>query len=114
MAQHWHTQHGPTSWLALAFLRRQRRVGHMALLLLITCVIAGCGGAPAIFDAAGQAAREINQLWWLLFGLGTAVYIAVMGYLLLALYRRRPLTEGAPGWGGNTRTVIWVALCCRP
>ena len=111
MAWHLHTPRGPTAWLALAFLWRPGRVGHIALLFLATCLIAGCGGAPAIFDAAGQAAREINRLWWLLFGLGTAVYIAVMGYLLLALYRRRPpMTEGTPGWGGNTRTVIWGGI----
>lgn len=111
MAWHWYTPRNPKFWRSIVPIGRQGRVGHATLLLLITCVIAGCGGAPAIFDAAGQAAREINRLWWLLFGLGTAVYLAVMGYLLLALYRRPPaLAEGNPGWGGNTRTVIWGGI----
>lgn len=100
----------PKLWLTILGVWSQGRLANSGLLLLVTCAVTGCGAAPAIFDAAGQAAREINQLWWLLFGLGTAVYIAVMGYLLLALYRRRPLTEGAPGWGGNTRTVIWGGI----
>lgn len=81
------------------------------LLLLLVGGVAGCGGAPAIFDAAGDAAREINRLWWLLFGLGSAVYLAVMGYLLLALYRRRQAEYlPSPGGGGSTRTVIWGGI----
>ncbi|MEZ4732770.1 MAG: cytochrome c oxidase subunit II [Caldilineaceae bacterium] len=74
-------------------------------------VVTGCGEAPAIFDAAGRAAVEINRLWWLFLWLGSAVYGAVMGYLFLALYRRRrqPASDGV-GSGGSTRTVIWGGI----
>lgn len=85
--------------------------GYTVFMLLVACSVTGCGDAPAIFDAAGPAAREINQLWWLLFGLGTAVYVGVMGYLLLALYRRRAAPSAdKPGWGGSLRTVIWGGI----
>ncbi len=79
--------------------------------VLIACVLTGCGDSPAMFDAAGPAAQEINRLWWLLFGLGSAVYVVVVGYLLLALYRRRqPLADGGLAEGGSTRTVIWGGI----
>ncbi|MBX3011666.1 MAG: cytochrome c oxidase subunit II [Caldilineaceae bacterium] len=77
----------------------------------LTLFLTGCGEAPAIFDAAGEAARVINRLWWLLFGLGSAVYVVVMGYLLWALHRRRqaaPINELATG--GSTRTVVWGGI----
>jgi len=102
-------------------LSGQSREGHrrwklLAPLALLVAFLSGCGEAPAIFDAAGQAAKQINSLWWLLFGLGSAVYIVVMGYLFLALYRRRqPTTDAvlAPDGdlgGGNTRVVIWGGI----
>lgn len=101
------------------------RWGRLAPFALILVFLSGCGEAPAIFDAAGQGAKQINSLWWLLFGLGSAVYVVVMGYLLLALYRRRQLTidpimakdtvtEGNPEedhlGSGNTRVVIWGGI----
>lgn len=85
--------------------------GYSGLALVTGLLLAGCGEAPAIFDAAGEAARVINRLWWLLFSLGSAVYGVVMGYLLLALYRRRqPLGAGALATGGTTRTVLWGGI----
>lgn len=79
--------------------------------IVAAVALAGCGEAPAIFDAAGRAATEINRLWWLLFWLGSAVYVAVMGYLLLALYRRRQqTTHDTVASGGSIRTVIWGGI----
>ncbi len=93
----------------LEWNRRSR--GYVGFWLLAVVGLMGCGESPAIFNAAGQAAVEINRLWWLLFGLGSAVYVAVISYLLLALYRRRqPHTAGTLLSGGSTRTVIWGGI----
>lgn len=60
-----------------------------------------------MLEAGGSAAAEINRLWWLMFGIGTVVYVIVMGYLLLALFRRRPSArEGTPREG--SRFVLWA------
>jgi len=101
------TRHHPLN--PLRWTRQTLRyVGYYGLIAL---VLVGCGDSPAIFDAAGKAASEINRLWWLLFWLGSAVYVAVIGYLMLALHRRRqPLAEGSLLSGGSTRTVIWGGI----
>lgn len=112
MAQYlWTVQCAKPPWPSFRS-RQQKHWGYAGVLLLAACSLTGCGGAPAIFDAAGQAAREINQLWWVLFGLGTAVYLGVIAYLFLALYRRRSSPQNAenPGWGGSIRTVIWGGI----
>lgn len=38
---------------------------------------------------AGPQAASISQLWWLMFGTCTAVYVLVMGVLAVAVLRRR-------------------------
>lgn len=91
--------------------RGNRSWGLLAACVLVAVALTGCDTAPSIFDAAGRAATEINRLWWLLFGLGSAVYVAVMGYLLLALYRcRQPPTDNSVASGGSIRTVIWGGI----
>lgn len=119
MAWHLWTTHCAKHWGSCLRSGQQKYRTYAGLLLLVTWSLTGCAGAPAIFDAAGPAAREINQLWWVLFGLGTAVYIGVIAYLLLALYRRRSSSSttvanggnvASPGWGGSIRTVIWGGI----
>jgi cytochrome c oxidase subunit 2 len=41
------------------------------------------------FDPQGPGAAHIASLWWLLLGLGVAVYLLVMGLFLWAFWRRR-------------------------
>lgn len=60
-----------------------------------------------MLDAGGTAAAQINRLWWLMFGIGGAVYVIVMGYLLLALFRRRATYEEGPPPEGS-RFVLWA------
>lgn len=45
------------------------------------------GGTPSVLDPQG-AARYIADLWWLLAGLGGAIFVFVMIYLAFALWRR--------------------------
>lgn len=57
-----------------------------ALVLLLS----GCANAPSILDPQGPAAARIADLWWLLFWMAMAVLAFVLGFLALALFRRRP------------------------
>lgn len=86
----------------------------MVLLFLLTACSQSGDGRPvvdagaAMLDAAGPAAAQINVLWWVMFGVGTLVYVIVMGYMLVALFRRRSGEfdpDNRPTEG--TRIVIW-------
>lgn len=59
--------------------------------------LGGCSsaGAPSALDARGYAAERINLLWWVMLGLGAAVFVLVTGLLLVALFRRRGEGGGA-------------------
>ncbi|RIK57506.1 MAG: cytochrome c oxidase subunit II [Chloroflexi bacterium] len=66
-------------------LVRAVRLAGAALLLGI---LAGCSTAPSALEPQGPAAAEIAGLSRLLFVMGGAVYLAVMGFLGVALLRR--------------------------
>lgn len=84
------------------------------LLLFGSLSVSGCTASPAIFVPKGRAASEINELWWLMLVLGTLVFLGVMGYLALALYRRRPPAQTAPSpiapGRASARMVMWGGI----
>lgn len=61
--------------------------------LLITIVsmltLTACGSSSGALDPRGPAASTTADHWWLLFWLGLAVYVVVMGLLLYAIMRAR-------------------------
>jgi cytochrome c oxidase subunit II len=65
------------------------------LLAFSWLALSGCAGAPVTrgipdsLSPRGPAAENIASLWWLMFGLGTAVFIAVTVLLLYAVRKRR-------------------------
>lgn len=70
---------------------------RLSLLMRLSCVaglllISGCGGGEAhrqsALDAAGPAARHIEQLWWVLFWVCLFVFAVVLVLTGLALSRR--------------------------
>jgi cytochrome c oxidase subunit II len=63
------------------------------------------GLAAGALDPQGPVAEAIADLWWLMFGLGVAVFAVVAGLLAGGLFRRRPADETA----GDTRSVrLWI------
>jgi cytochrome c oxidase subunit II len=61
-------------------------------------LLGGCGGGPASTLAPeGPGAQRIAALSWTLFTVGAAVYLLVVGALLLAVARRRPANGRGPG-----------------
>jgi cytochrome c oxidase subunit 2 len=56
----------------------------------LALALGGCAGPQSALEPHSPAAWEINRLWWVTLGLGTAVFVVVMVFLLAALFRRRP------------------------
>ena len=87
-----------------------------ALFLLAACSDAGTllpnldgparASVPSALAPRGPVAAIIANLWWLMLGLGTVIYLGTMGYLLWALFRRRPTREREPRPGQDTRFVV--------
>jgi cytochrome c oxidase subunit 2 len=79
-------------------------------LLLVALAAAACGNdaSPSITDPKGPAAERINSVWWLMFGLATAVYIVVAALIIMAALRGR----GTGGEGKPSRIsegkFIWI------
>ena len=91
---------------AAAERRRRAALGDVAAMTRLLGVGAGLGrrdrpvpaiaaaGMQSALDPAGPQAARIGGLWWLIFGVCTAVYVLVMGGLAAALWRRhRPRTR---------------------
>jgi cytochrome c oxidase subunit II len=72
--------------------------GAPMLLLLALFWLAGCAteATPNALDPRGPAAAEIAGLWWIMFWLAMAVFVAVMALLFLAIYKSRQRQEGDP------------------
>ncbi len=65
-------------------------------------LLSACGASPSALEPQGPAAREIAGLWWWMLGLGTAVGLFVLGFIALALFRRRSgETAAHPGQAGH-------------
>ncbi len=69
---------------------RQYRITFSGLLVLLSLFIAGCSGTPVnMLDARGPAAANIAELWWVMFVLGTAIFLLVVGIVLAIVLKRR-------------------------
>lgn len=60
-------------------------------IISVILLIAGCGGNDfqSALSPGGPAARDIAELWWVLFALGTAVFVVVVAMTLFAALGRR-------------------------
>ncbi len=69
----------------------------------------------SVFDPASPQARAVAHLWWWMFGVGAAVWLAVMAAMLLSLRRRRAvrgpdeLMQPAPGMDSHIERVVKAA-----
>lgn len=62
---------------------------RIILIITTAAFFTGCEAAPSTFDPQGPAAAQIGTLWWVMLGLGTAVYLMVMGLMAVALFSSR-------------------------
>lgn len=66
---------------------------------------------PNVLDPRGPAAADIAVVWWVMFGLGTAVFVAVTVLLVVSVVRRRtaPVVEDAlagEGLAGGSNMLV--------
>ena len=80
--------------LALPSFTQHKGVRY-AILCLAGFLLAACENAPSAVDPRGPAAARIADIWWFTLIVGGVVYVAVVAYLLVALFRRRQRDEHA-------------------
>jgi cytochrome c oxidase subunit 2 len=75
------------------------RNGRALLLLLLVWLLGSCATlpnaisqTPSSLDTHGFGAGRIADLWWVMFGLGTLIYVLVIVLMAMALLRRRRAT----------------------
>jgi cytochrome c oxidase subunit II len=59
---------------------------------------------PSVLQPVSEIARRIEGLWWLMFWLGSAVWVLVMAVLALT-FTRRSRERGATWWNGQPLVV---------
>jgi len=99
-----------------------KRLYQSGLFLLAVALASGCAAepisppiTPSALEPRGSNAAYIAQLWWLMLGLGIAIFVVVLELLTAALLRRRRATSAtAPETGSDVgrRWLLWggVAL----
>lgn len=77
-------------------------------------VLAGCGGnSPSMLDTRGAESKRVAGMWWLMFGLASAVYVVVAAFIVISIVRgRRKRT--APDGGPRDDTFIWFGGILAP
>ncbi|MEW6473816.1 MAG: cytochrome c oxidase subunit II [Actinomycetota bacterium] len=65
--------------------------------------VACADGAPSILEPRSDAARRVEGLWWLMFWISAVVVAVVIGFIAVAVRRRRaergPVDHRAVRWG---------------
>lgn len=69
---------------------------------LLVGILSSCEGVQSVLGPSGPAAEQIAELWWLMFGVATAVVVIVTVLLLLAIFWPRQSTP----WGGTPFIVV--------
>ena len=57
-------------------------------------VTAQAGGLQSVMDPAGPQSAHINRLWWFMFVVCTVVFVIVMVFTLMAVFRKRSEPAG--------------------
>ena len=80
-----------------------------AIGVAIALLLAGCGGGPSTLNPKGPGAAHIANLWWILLALGSIVFVAVIVFLLFALFRpRREQTDS--GMYIGSRIILYAGV----
>ena len=77
--------------------------------MLAGAVLTACSnkGSPSMLDPKGPEAHRIAGVWWLMFGLATAVYVIVAGFIIVAMLRGRRTASGK-GSRISDGHFIWI------
>jgi cytochrome c oxidase subunit II len=71
--------------------------GRNKVLVIATSswLIGSCAAAPSSLSSQSPAAAQITGLWWVMFGLGTVIWVGVVALLLGGLFRPRETDDRA-------------------
>ncbi|MCA0453454.1 MAG: cytochrome c oxidase subunit II [Chloroflexi bacterium] len=75
-------------------MKLSRKRSRLLLLVLCVVLLAACQGESSILDPSGEGAMHIANLWWVMLIIAAVVYVQVISFLLLALFRRRNADGG--------------------
>jgi cytochrome c oxidase subunit 2 len=67
-----------------------------------------------VLNPEGPVARAMADLWWLMFGIGAAVFVLVMALLAVGLFRRREPGDAPAGDDRVTRRFIVLGGVALP
>ncbi len=94
-----------------------RRLLWNSLLFLGFLLLSACTGVaispsrtPSTLDPQGPAAAHYAELWWVMFGLGTLIWVLVTVLMFAALLRRRKEKLVAPDSRGGDTGRNWPIL----
>ncbi len=78
-------------------------------------LLASCSEArsPSTLEPRGPAAERIEGLWWLMLWISTAVFIVVVGFLIVAVmrgHRKDVKPAGEVGWGERFIVISGVII----
>ena len=89
----------------------RRRRAWVGLFVLSTTLLTACSSkAPSITNPKGDEAHTISNIWWLMCGLASAVYLIVGGFIVVAAV---PLAVGAYAvilWQRYGTPLVWLRV----
>ena len=109
-------------------ISRHRRLLLLLIALAAALIVSACAGPDRLgiesvvesdlpqnsLDPAGPAARSIDNLWWLVFWIATAVFVVVEAALVFAVLRfrrRKGADRPVKQVHGNTRLeIVWTVV----
>ncbi|MFN2608922.1 MAG: cytochrome c oxidase subunit II [Acidimicrobiales bacterium] len=92
--------------------RRAPGRGRVALVVVgtavLTVALTSCGGhAPSMLAGKGTESRRVTGVWWLMFGLASAVYVVVGAFIVVAIARGRRGGRDTEAGTPKDDTFIW-------
>ncbi len=82
------------------------RAGKRFVFLVIFFFICGCAGSPSVLDPGGPKAQQVAGLTWLIFGLGTVIFVVVAIIFGLALVRASRRSGPLPAEPAGHRMIL--------
>lgn len=79
-------------------------------MLMFAWLLAGCSNSPNVLAPQGPAAAHIATLAWVLFTIATLVYLLVVTFLLLGLFRRRGQQPDPDRKRLDERFIVWAGI----
>lgn len=81
-------------------------LSHVVLYLAVLPLLASCSGAQSALDPAGEEARQVAILFWVMTLGGGAIWAGVVALALYASrWKRRPVSEAAAG-----KLIFWAGV----